>query len=314
MVTRTYKSTDAGAPVLTGQVDSLNNLLKAILVNGIGGAPATPWTLSYEDAASHICVFRPPAGNRHYLQSNDNGPGTSTFKEARMRGYVAMTAYNTGTEPFPTVAQQANGVIARKSATLDATARVWRAYVDEKTMYLFIDCGDTAGMYDMYAFGQYLDWVPSGAYGSIIMGRFTEVSTTRSTANNSGFSMYPNAPAVGKIYAARDYTGSGTATELCVVYDSAAAMSGAVGTPGTLGNAYPYPVDSGIILMPYRLSTTTMIVGRLRGMWIPGHPRPLVQDDTFTATEGALTRAFAAQNFMTTGQLMPETSDTWDND
>lgn len=314
MVTRYHKNTDSGAPVLTGQIDSLNNLLHALLVTGIGGAPATPWTREYNDTTNHIMVWRPPSGNRHYLQSNDNGPGGGTFKESRWRGHGAMTAASTGTDPFPTTTQKSAGIVVRKSSTLDATARPWRAAVDEKTLYLWIEPGDTANPYDFYAFGQYLDWVPSGAWGSLIMGRLSENSAGHGNGFNSGALMYASAPGLTGIYSPRGTSGTGTAVEYGVVFDAAAINSVSAVAPGASGQAYPYTVDGGIIIMPARISTTTQIVGRMRGVWFPGHNKPLVQDDTFTATEGSLTRSFIAQNNSTDGQLFVETSNTWDTE
>lgn len=314
MVTRIYKSSDAGAPALTGQIDSLNNLLKAILINGIGAVPASPWTLSFEDIAAHVCVFRPPAGNRHYLQVNDNGPGGATYREARMRGFVAMTGFNTGTELFPTVAQLANGLFVRKSLNLDTGARVWRAMVDEKTMYLFIDSADLPGNFDMYAFGNYLDWNPTSTYGSMIIGRIQENNASHASFTNAAATVYASAAVASQIFTPRDYSGAANPQSLGALFDAAACNTTTSMVPGAAGTAYPYPVDAGIILMPYRLATPQLAVGRLRGVWIPGHNKPLVQDDVFTATEGALTRAFIAQNFLGTGQLMVETSATWDTD
>jgi hypothetical protein len=314
MVTRTYKSTDVGAPALTGQVDSLNLLLKAILITGIGAAPASPWALAFEDAASHTCVFRPPQGPRHYLQVVDSGNTAAGFAEAISRGFGAMTGFNTGTDPFPTVAQQANGIYFRKSNTANNVARPWRAYVDEKTLYLFIDCGDAAGTWDFYAFGAFLDWVPTGAWGSILLGRYSGFNQNHTTAVQSFANLVATGASPCKVYGPRDYTQAGTATEYTASYDAAAVNTTVAGVPGSFGQTYPYPVDSGIIIMPARLSLGGLPVGRLRGLWIPGHVKPLVQDDTFNATEGALTRGFVAQNFIANGQLFMETSNTWDTE
>jgi hypothetical protein len=46
MTVRVYRSTDASAPVLTGQVGSLTALLDAILVNGYGALTAAGWTIA----------------------------------------------------------------------------------------------------------------------------------------------------------------------------------------------------------------------------------------------------------------------------
>lgn len=314
MTTRTYKSTDSGAPVLTGQIDSFNGLLKAILINGIGGAPASPWSLAFEDVASHTCVFRPPSGNRHFLQVVDSGTGTGGTKEATMRGYGNMTAYNTGTDPFPTTTQQASGLFARKSATADSTARPWRAFVDEKTLHLFVDAGDVAGTWDWYTFGQFNDWSPSGAWGSVIAARFAANSAAHSGSTNPLSLVVSTGTSASKIYGPRDYTQTGTAVEYTVLYDSAAVNTTTAAAPGTFGQSYPYPVDNGIIIMPARLALGGLCVGRMRGLWLPGHNKPLVQDDTFNATEGTLTRSFAAQNYLGASQFFIETTATWDSE
>jgi hypothetical protein len=46
MTVRVYRSTDASAPVLTGQVGSLTALLDAVLVNGYGALSAAGWTIA----------------------------------------------------------------------------------------------------------------------------------------------------------------------------------------------------------------------------------------------------------------------------
>jgi hypothetical protein len=314
MVTRVYKSTDSGAPVLTGQAGSLHTLLQAILIDGIGGAPASPWTVEFSDVTSKTKVYRPPAGNRHYLQVKDNGPVAANMQESAMRGFGAMTAYDTGTDPFPTTTQQTNGIIVRKSASADSTPRAWRAYVDEKTMYLFIDTGDTAGAWSGYGFGQFVDWATSGAWGSLIFGRIVAASILISSSTNSFANVVPSGTTTMKVYGPRGYSQTGTAVEYTVYYDSAAFNSTATDVPGAFGQGYPYAVDGGIILCPARLALSGVIVGRMRGVWIPGHNRPLVLDDTFNAVEGTLTRGMVAQNYMATGQLMMETTATWDSE
>lgn len=314
MTTRFYKSTDLGAPVLTGQADSLIALLKAILVNGIGGTPAAPWTIPYENVAAHSCVFRPPQGNRHYLRVLEDGATAAGQREAALRGYGNMTDHSTGTDPFPSTTQQAGGLVVRKSNTADSTPRQWRALVDEKTFYLFIDCGDVTGTWDAYVFGQFLDWTPNGAWGSCIGGRVSSNSTTHSSTTNSLVTAVANGTSATKLYGPRDYTQASPAVEYTVHYDASSVNTAGAIVPGSIGQPYPYPVDSGVLIMPARLALAGFTVGRLRGLWIPGHNRPLVQDDTFNATEGTLTRSFTVQNFLTTGQWFVETSSTWDSE
>lgn len=314
MTPRIHKSTDVGAPILTGLAGSLNDLLIAALVTGIGTPYGSPWTKEYEDVATKVICLRPPAGTRHYLQIKDNGQSTGSFREAQIRGYVAMTGFNTGTEPFPTVTQQTNGLCVRKSSTLDGAPRAWRIQFDDKTCYLWVECFDGAGAWDMYAFGDWLSWKPNNIFASMIIGRPTENTNLHSYTYNGGVRAFPQTATANKIFIPRDYNGFGTALEIGVLFDSSACNSVAEIVPGGTGQLYPYPIDNGIIITPYKLGIANLTYGRTRGLWMPGHAKPLLQDDTFTAMEGALQRDFITQNMLTTGQVFIETSNTWDTD
>lgn len=314
MQPRIHKSTDSGAPVLTGTADSLTALLTAALVTGIGSAPAAPWTIEFSDLATKTTVYRPAAGPRHYLQLNENAPGVGLQREARIRGFVAMTAFDAGTEPFPTVAQQAAGLIIRKSATLDIVQRQWRLIFDDRTCYLWIETGDISGTWNFYAFGEFVSWKPANAYRSLIIGRYVENSALQTSTQQGGANMLSSNAVGCKIYVPRDYTGTGTAQEIGLAYDSSTVNSVASAVPGAIGVGYPYTLDSGLLMMPYRLALGALLLGRARGLWIPGHARPLLQDDIFNSTEGTLTRDFTVQHLLGTGQLFCETSDTWDED
>src|SRR4051812_48257028 len=124
MAVTLYKSTDAGAPVLTGQVGSLVALLDAVLVNGYGAKPAAGWTKAF--AGANLAAYRVTAvgATGFYLDVVDSGlSGTLGARSARCRGFETMTALSTGTGAFPTVAVAVNGIQVFKSASLDATAR-----------------------------------------------------------------------------------------------------------------------------------------------------------------------------------------------
>lgn len=311
MLPRIHKSSDIGAPVLTGTVASLNDLLTAALITGIGSAVPSPWTSPFVDGASNTKVFRAPVGTQHYLQVVDGGPGAGGAREARIRGYVTMSAFATGTELFPTAAQAATALCVRKSATLDTTPRAWRIYFDDRTVYLFIDCGDGLGAWDFYAFGEWQSWKANNIYNTLITGRPTENQTLHNLTYNGGVRAFPQTVTANKIYIPRDYPGAGTALEIGVLYDSSICNSVAEIVPGSNGQVYPYPIDGGILITPYKLGNLTQAYGRTRGLWIPGHNKPILQDDYFTTLENAQTRGFVAQNLLTNGQLFIENTDTW---
>ena len=149
MTVRLYRSTDAGAPNLTGQVGSLVALLDAILVNGYGAKPAAGWTKAFSAAnkgayKQDTTASNNPAGM--YLYVDDTGPGAGSAREARATGFETMSAITpTGTGQFPTAALTSvtgGYTCIRKSATADATVRQWTAIANGQTLYLFIESGD----------------------------------------------------------------------------------------------------------------------------------------------------------------------------
>ena len=170
-----YKSTDASAPSLTGQTGSLVALLDAILVNGYGSQTAAGWTIAYTGTSKRD--YKQGSGsNGYYLDIDDSGPGAGSFREARLRGYEAMTALATGTNAFPTSAQATNGVACRKSTTADATARPWYCVADATCFYLFVDTGDfTNPSYSMAVhFGDFFSYKSGDTYNTILIGRNAE--------------------------------------------------------------------------------------------------------------------------------------------
>lgn len=307
-----YKNTDASAPALTGQTDTLNVLLLAVLVNGYGAKAAAGWTRPYYDAATDTGSYRPAAGPRHYLQVADGGPGAGSFREARLRGYVAMTTALVGTEPFPTVAQMTNGMFARKSATLDGTPRNWIAIADDSTLYLFIDSADSSTGYQLYTFGRFRSWRLTDAYESLLTARIVEnsalVTTTQSPQNFYGTINAGNT--VG--YAARSYNGLSGGVPITQKINAALNANSTEAVLGSNGQTYPYPVDGGLLISPLYINEGSLPRGEFRGLWIPCHPRPILQGDTFTATDGATSRTMQATNLLSSGQIFFETTDTWD--
>src|SRR5574342_915592 len=137
-----YRSSDASAPVLTGQVGSLISLLDACLVTGYGVKPGAGWSKPY--TGTNKAAFQNGFGSvQMLLRVDDNGPVTA--REARITGYETMSDVDTGVNPFPTAAQGVGGIamlVARKSATADATGRDWIIVADERTMYAFVQTGD----------------------------------------------------------------------------------------------------------------------------------------------------------------------------
>jgi hypothetical protein len=132
-----YRSTDSGAPVLSGTAGSLIALLDACLVDGYGAKAAAGWTKNY--SGTNKAVYRPSHGSRFYLRVLDDGSdGAQGARLARVRGYESMSDVDTGTGEFPTDAQVSGGLYLGKSSTADSTARPWVVLADGKRAIVMI--------------------------------------------------------------------------------------------------------------------------------------------------------------------------------
>ena len=132
MTIRIYKSTDTGAPALTGEAGSLLNVLSTCLVEGYGDHPPAGWSKAYQ--ADNIGVYTPASGKAFYLQVTDDGtPHPSySYRIAGVRIYETMTDATTGSDPIP-----ASGIrYIGKSVYLSDLARPWMLIADGRAFYL----------------------------------------------------------------------------------------------------------------------------------------------------------------------------------
>ena len=264
-----YKSTDASAPVLTGQTGSLITLLDAVLVNGYGSQPAAGWTKVYSGTSKAAYRNGAASISRTYWQVLDNGPGAQTFKEARTRLYSTMSDVDTGTLPTPTVAQSTPGIVVRKSNTADATARAWFILADDKTAIICITAGDTQqstytdAVSPVYVGDPYA-YLSADAQAAVLCGRVSEGMTTMADANGIGFHSNYGSGSTAMGYIAGSHTGIAGSTALFGTWPSLFAATGA-------GNqvAYPNAADGAVYVCgPLIIWTSTgyVIRGHLRGL------------------------------------------------
>lgn len=281
-----YRSSDVGAPTLSGTAGDLVNLLDKCLVTGYGAKAAAGWTKPF--TGTNKAAFRPGAGTKLYLRVQDDAPGAGGAKEARITGYETMTAVDTGTAPFPTAAQGVGGiamVVARKSNTANATVRDWIVVADSRTCYVFVLTGDVANNYFTFAFGDFYSFKTDDAYNCMIMGRLLENS-----ANDGDSVLAETASALtatcSNHFFARGHTQLGGSVKFGKHIDLAKG-GGATGT--SLGIIpFTNPEDAGIYLAPYWIHDPTTVPvngcrGRIRGLWAPLHPVGSLNDgDTFS--------------------------------
>lgn len=293
---------------ITGEAGSLITALDAILVTGEG------WAADY--TGTNSSTYRAPSGVRHYLRVDDNGPGAGTYKEARIVGYEAMSDVDTGTGPFPTAAQAANGQFARKSATADATNRAYIAYADALTLYFFCATGDSANVYFAFGFGEYYSLLTGNNYRSFLCGRITENNNNATTDRLC--SLVSALSTSHQFYVPRGYTGLGTAVAMSRVGDTA-RLGSASDYAGTI--PYPNATDGGLYLTPITIGDPTTapanhVAGRMRGIWAPLHPlASFNHGDTVTGTGDFAGKTFEVIKTVSgsggaAGAAFIETSDT----
>jgi hypothetical protein len=284
-----YRSTDASAPVLTGSNGDLVALLDACLRTGYGTQPGAGWTKPF--TAANKAVFKQGGGNGFYLNVQDGGPGAGGAKEARTWGYVVATAQDTGTGQFPTAAQLAAGIIVRKSASADATVRQWALVADDRTFYLFVQTGDSAGVYLAFAFGDLYSYLSGDGYRTLIVGRATENSAVVTNDTLDVLEGAGAAPgALTGHYFARGYTQLGGSVNFGKHGDGNLA-AGSNALNGVM--PFPNPTDGGIyISRVYIVDPTTTPVrsrrGYLRGFYHWVHPiAGVIDGDTFIGVPGS---------------------------
>lgn len=328
-----YKSTDGSAPSLTGQTGSLVALLDACLVNGYGTQAAAGWTIAYT-GTSKRSYKQGTGSNGYYLDVDDSGPGAGSYREARVRGYEAMTALATGTFPFPTTSQSATfGGVIRKSATADATARPWYLLADSTCFYLFVDSGDlTNPSYSTtFAFGDFFSYKSGDTYNTLIAARATE-----NAANGAETLPYINCPtsagSPGGLFSTNNATGhyidrhwNGTGGAIPFGKIASILCTGSGTNFVQMGDAYsqlayPNGPDSALELSPLWVTHNSCLRGYMKGLWVPCHRQPLGHGDTFTGTGNMAGKSFMALNVANLqggswsqygGQIILETSNTW---
>jgi hypothetical protein len=254
-----------------------------------------------------------------FFRVQDDGPGAAGAREVRLRGYEGMTDVDTGAGEFPTVAQRTNGNFARKSATLDATARGYVVAADGRTFHVSVLTGDIIGGYFTFSFGDGYSYVPGDQYCVLTLGRADENSAAAS--GDSIATITPSLTSVASThYVPRPYTGVGTSLQVGKHIDS--AKGGATSTFGAGGLLYTNPSDGKLWASPiwiHEIAQPT-VRGYMRGLWAPLHARTYFNDRDWADGTGPLAgkRLLLIRDLYSStgagGCGLIETSDTWDTD
>lgn len=235
------------------------------------------WTKPY--SGTNKAAYRPAAAYvQCYLrvQDDSNTPTSASGRWAKVRGYETMSDVDTGTGPFPTVAQSTNGLSIVKSGTSDSTARAWWLVGDGGIFYLGVFWNAS---YPTVPTGQLfgdINSLKSGdAYSSFISG--TTIDTLPGSPGH--YANFGNlSTGQDNKYLARTYTQLGSAVVATLVGDN--GISTAIGYGGL---TYPHAVDNGLLFAPVGVVETTGIRSRaLPGLYQPLHPVPLAHLGTVT--------------------------------
>lgn len=289
----------------------------------VSGSPSTPatgtitakvapldWTKTYD--GTNKAVYRPGAGTQFYYRLDNTGGSTAIY----VRGYETMSDVDTGTGPFPTVAQKTSGQLMYISTGAN---RTWYAAGDEKTFIFFLEQNNVAegsvGTLGRYVFGDFTSYKSGDAYNAVCGGVNTVGgSTDPSSVQCVNYPTYSNYYAV---MCARSYTQTGGSINLHpIANQSFAGGASTVYYPGdsTACLAYPNAPDGAFYMGRYLLGEvgTNSIRGHYRGLWWPGHRYTNFNHlDTFSGTGTLSGRKFMI--FMHySGFSILETSSTWD--
>lgn len=266
--TRIYKSTDSGAPIVTGQVGSWSSCVQTCLIGtaGIayGSKPSAGWSAPYS-GTNKIALRNSVAagGSGMYCRIDDNGPGAGGAREAFMTTYATMSDVDTGTGITPTAAQIAGGAVSRKSATADSTVRKWVIVADELTWYGLLESNVASATERMIVGGgQFESFVPGDASPYFCLGGISVNSTFGSNALISTTSLATPGANSG-LWLGQGYSGSGSAIRASVV---------AVGPTGLSGSytmmSDPAAGSNERFFVPVMIASEGAIRGRLRGLYL----------------------------------------------
>lgn len=325
MSVTTYRSTDAGAPVLNGTSgNGLVNLFDTCLVGtgtAYGSLPKKGWAKVFTGTNKGVYRTVDTVG---FLRVLHDGTGAGGFREAIVRAAEGATDVDTLIDPFPTVAEVADSAcVWRVSDTLDTTARAWELVADENWFILSVLYGTATA--DMYVFGKYSPSRSSNSFPYIVSTR-NQSNTTNESLGACGMALASYGGTSTKVWAMRTVDGVSKAPRAAFVTESSTSTS-STGFPGLAGPQIPN--NDGLIFMsPPQLwvngnAGTTLgspqSAGFFPNLWSPLHNfattagRNAFWGDTFNAAGYDPSAAFVLRGVRSDsgGKWIVETTDTW---
>lgn len=287
----------------------------------IGAAtPATPatGTLSTRRApagwskpfsGTNKAVYRQPPGfNRFYLRVDDNSPAGGSPQVAGVRAYETMTDVDTGSQPFPTIAQEANALAWAKSNASSTAARAWGVFADEGAVYFTAAVIGTA-YHSGNAFGDLANpYKPGDAFHTLLIGGPMGAAGAAATDSNFNILSGTVSASQNRHYIARSYTQLASSTTFGKLGDM--SQTGLGQGPIT----YPAPHDNGLYVSRIRAVEGGIPRGIMPGLYQPLHTEPLADGDVvgeITGLPGAWLFARLLYDNASAGQALFDLAGPW---
>lgn len=325
MTVRVYRSTDAGAPTLSGMQGSLISVLSACLTgpsfNGTGNAygsiPCAGWSRPF--TGTNLAAFKQPATARgRYLLVDESTADAA----ARLTGYENMSSINTGTGPFPSTQWiYLSQLFIVKSSVMTTAARPWMIVATDKMFYFWVNAnGDVPVVLStycrMFSFGDFVSVSQTDQYNTaLIADSSAGISFQGPFVQNSSM-----ITSISGVYFPRSYSQVGSSVQGTLTtygFNTGGSVRGQSGMP------CPNPADGKIYLNQtmlmemYQSGLTAVFRGQLPGLWtLPHYLRGFINDgDIITGVDGHPGKTFEAKlAYAGSGQAsfcLLETSDTW---
>jgi len=332
LIPRIYRHTDPGAPALSGIVGSLTALLDAVLVDGYGTGPSAKppagWTREFMATNKRAYRNNPVTGTGAFVRVDDDATSPGNARHAWVRTFLAMTDIDTGTDPAPTAAQLADGVIFAKSDALSSAARPWAIFANERFFYLFVNLNNAASPYDGVAHLPFFagDTVPirAGDFAAFYVCGSDRTSWTGGSSGGhamlvANFGLEGSFQANRAGYFSRSYTQAVGAAGGNMCRPSGTTSDD---TAGSSGGAYPNPVNEGVLFETALLREGPFLPRAvLPNLYVPLHPRPFSHGQVLTGLEGLppgtsltawnLSSYWGAPASGSAGQVLLDTSNEW---
>ena len=208
---------------------------------------AAGWSKAFTGASLAAYKSNSAEGTGFYLRVDDTGTTT-----ARVRGFEAMSDVSTGSGLFPSAAQFADGLWWSKSNTASGAAVQWRIYADDLGFHFFVKNLGAGGEYQGNYFGDVLSLKSGDPYACALRGNVSDKSAAAGGTFGDDLIYADGAQAYDGLYMARAANTLGGAVRVSSAPVMALGVTAAHVT-GSVGFAYPAPVDNGLMLTPVLL-------------------------------------------------------------